>query len=83
VRAAAQRLGPQVALSVSDAGAGLAAEQRARLFQPFERPGAEPVADSGLGLALSRQLIAAMGGEVRDDSTPGEGTTFTVVLPGA
>jgi PAS domain S-box-containing protein len=83
VRAAAQRLGPQVALSVSDAGTGLAAEQRARLFQPFERPGAEPVADSGLGLALSRQLIAAMGGEVRVDSAPGEGTTFTVVLPGA
>ncbi len=92
VRVSAQRLdatGPSgdgwVTLQVADDGPGLSDEQQARLFNPFERLGAErgPVAGSGLGLALTRQLVEAMGGHVGVRSRPGEGACFTVELPAA
>ena len=74
-----------VALQVADDGPGLSADQQARLFNPFERLGAErgPVAGSGLGLALTRQLVEAMGGRIGVDSRPGDGACFTVQLPAA
>ena len=70
---------------MTDSGQGLDEAQRARLFQPFERLGAQhgPVAGTGLGLALSRQLTDAMGGTIEVDSTPGVGSTFRVRLPSA
>jgi PAS domain S-box-containing protein len=86
VRVSAAALpGGQVELSVQDDGPGLTAEQQARLFQPFERAGAErgPVPGSGLGLALSRQFAEAMGGRVDVRSQPGVGSVFTVILPAA
>ena len=85
VRLRAHAAGEQVELAVTDSGPGLDAAQRARLFQPFERLGAQhgPVAGSGLGLALSRQLIDTLGGTIEVDSTPGEGSTFRVRLPSA
>jgi PAS domain S-box-containing protein len=85
VRLRAQAAGDQVELAVTDSGPGLDEAQRARLFQPFERLGAQhgPVAGTGLGLALSRQLTDAMGGTIEVDSTPGEGSTFRVRLPSA
>ena len=72
-----------VEISVSDSGPGLDAMQQARLFQPFERLGAQrgAVAGTGLGLALSRELAEAMGGHIEVESVPGEGSTFTVSLP--
>jgi signal transduction histidine kinase len=85
VRLRAQAAGEQVELAVTDSGPGLDETQRARLFQPFERLGAQhgPVAGTGLGLALSRQLTDAMGGTIEVDSTPGVGSTFRVRLPSA
>ena len=85
VRLRAQAAGDQVELAVTDSGPGLDEAQRARLFQPFERLGAQhgPVAGTGLGLALSRQLTEAMGGTIEVDSAPGEGSTFRVRLPSA
>ncbi|MDO8420308.1 MAG: PAS domain-containing protein [Rubrivivax sp.] len=85
VRVRAQAVGDQVELAVSDSGPGLDEAQQARLFQPFERLGAQhgPVAGTGLGLALSRQLTDAMGGTIEVDSRPGEGSTFRVRLPSA
>ena len=85
VRVRARSAGDQVELSVTDSGPGLDEAQRARLFQPFERLGAQhgPVAGTGLGLALSRQLADAMGGAIEVDSTPGVGSTFVVRLPAA
>ena len=67
VRLRAQAAGDQVELAVTDSGPGLDEAQRARLFKPFERLGAQhgPVAGTGLGLALSRQLTDAMGGHDR------------------
>jgi signal transduction histidine kinase len=74
-----------VAITVADSGRGLDAEQQARLVHPFERLGAErgAVAGTGLGLALTRQLVLAMSGRLDVDSEPGVGSRFTVTLPGA
>jgi len=75
----------QVDISVADGGPGLDAMQQARLFQPFERVGAQhgKVAGTGLGLALCRELTQAMGGHIKVESAPGEGSTFTLSLPAA
>jgi len=70
-------------LAVSDEGAGLSSAQQARLFQHFERLGAEAsgVPGSGLGLVISRELAHSMGGELQVLSRSGAGSTFTLVLP--
>jgi signal transduction histidine kinase len=75
--------GSDCLLHVVDNGPGLTESQCARLFRPFERLGAQggPVPGSGLGLALSRQLTEAMGGQIGVSSRLGEGSTFTVRLP--
>jgi len=55
------------------------------LFRPFERLGAQhsAVPGTGLGLALTRQLVESMGGRIHAESTPGVGTTFRLWLPRA
>ena len=70
-------------LSVRDEGPGIAPELQGRLFQPFDRLGAESTAveGAGIGLALTRSLAELMGGTVSVRSTPGEGATFLVTLP--
>jgi PAS domain S-box-containing protein len=75
----------EVELAIADSGPGLEAAQVARLFQPFERAGAErgAVGGTGLGLALSRQLVEGMGGTVSVDSQPGQGAVFRVRLRAA
>ncbi len=72
-----------VRLAVSDEGAGLSPAHQARLFQHFERLGAETsgVPGSGLGLVISRELAHSMGGELQVHSRSGAGSTFTLVLP--
>jgi len=74
-----------VELSVADSGPGLDPAQQARLFNPFDRLGAErgPVAGTGLGLALSQQFAQAMGGSIGVHSRVGEGATFSLRLPAA
>jgi CheY-like chemotaxis protein len=73
----------RVRLSVSDKGAGIAPENIARLFKPFERLGADltEIEGTGIGLAISKRLIEMMGGTIGVDSTPGQGSTFWVELP--
>ena len=73
-----------VQFAVSDEGPGLTPAQQARLFQHFERLGAETsgVPGSGLGLVISRELAQSMGGELQVQSRSGAGSTFTLVMPG-
>lgn len=67
-------------LTVADTGIGISAEQQARLFQPFQQAGPS-IGGSGLGLSISRKLTELMGGSVGLESTEGEGSTFSVMLP--
>jgi PAS domain S-box-containing protein len=68
----------RVRVIVSDTGFGIAPDKLARLFTPFERLGAEAtgIEGTGLGLAVSRGLAAAMGGELGVTSEPGKGSSF-------
>jgi CheY-like chemotaxis protein len=74
--------GDRLRIEVSDGGPGIAPEKMDRLFVPFDRLGAENtgVEGTGLGLALSRHLVEAMGGTLRAESTLDVGTTFFVEL---
>jgi putative PEP-CTERM system histidine kinase len=70
-----------VAIAISDQGIGMDSDfLRNRLFQPFSstKPGG-----FGIGAFEARSLIAAMGGRLGVDSHPGQGTTFTILLPAA
>jgi signal transduction histidine kinase len=72
--------GPAARIDVIDTGAGIPDEARERLFEPFFTTKA-PGKGTGLGLFLSRKIVAAYGGELRVESAPGRGTTFSVILP--
>ncbi len=73
----------RVRILVEDSGRGLSEEEVARLFRPFERLGAQhsEIEGTGIGLALSRQLAALMGGSIGVQSTPGVGSVFWIELP--
>ena len=75
--------GEWIRLAVRDTGPGFGPEEKARLFQPFERLGAErtSVQGTGLGLALTRKLVEGMDGSIGVDSEPGVGSTFWIRLP--
>ena len=68
-------------VSVTDEGAGLSAEQQAKVFDKFERLGRSGDGGSGLGLYISRRLARAMGGDLTVAAAPGEGARFTLELP--
>ena len=72
-------------IAIEDTGSGLTDEQLARLFQPFERLGHETtgIEGTGLGLVITRSLIAQMGGSVTLSSVPGAGTLARIELPAA
>ena len=73
----------RIRIAVRDTGRGISPEDLPRLFTPFERLGpANPdIEGTGLGLALSQRLIAAMGGALSVESSLGEGSVFTIELP--
>ncbi|WP_447747965.1 transporter substrate-binding domain-containing protein [Pseudomonas nicosulfuronedens] len=80
-RVAGERLALEV--SVQDSGIGVTEEDQRQLFEPFSqvvRSGDESRGGTGLGLTICRKLAEMMGGTVRMESRPGEGTTVTVKL---
>jgi signal transduction histidine kinase/ActR/RegA family two-component response regulator len=72
----------RVTIEVADTGIGIAPSLQARLFQPFDRLGAErsTIEGTGLGLALSKAWVEAMGGTIAVSSEVGGVTTFSVEL---
>jgi signal transduction histidine kinase len=75
--------GASVAIAIRDEGVGIPADEQQHLFDRFFRGRqlADAVAGTGLGLSLVKHVVSAHGGEISVMSTPGKGTTFTVVLP--
>lgn len=81
VTVTARREGELVVIAVADEGDGIAAGDLARVFQPGVRlTAARP--GQGLGLAVVRTIARAHGGDVEVESSPGQGSTFRLVLPG-
>lgn len=74
--------GADARISVVDRGPGLTPEQRARLFQPFQRLRAtQGPPGIGLGLYVVRRVAEALDGRVEVESTPGRGSRFTITIP--
>lgn len=82
--AAARAADGRVRILVTDTGMGIAPVNQPHLFQPFNRLGAEytDVEGTGLGLALSKLLVEAMGGSIGFITEMGRGSTFWFELPG-
>jgi signal transduction histidine kinase len=84
VRIRLRRCGDRAEIAVSDTGAGIAAADLPRVFEPFFRTDAARSRDAGgagLGLAVARAIVRRHGGDVTCESEPGRGTTMTVRLP--
>ena len=79
-----EREGGRAAIRVRDEGMGIPAEEQAHVFEKFFR-GAEAkerrVKGTGIGLAMVKHIVEGHGGEIRVESKPGRGSTFTILLP--
>ncbi len=80
LRITAAPAGERVVVEFADTGTGIAPKDLARIFDPFftTKP---PGEGTGLGLSVARELLKAMGGDIRVESAPGEGSVFRVELP--
>ena len=73
----------EVSISVKDTGPGLSAKQLERIFEPFNRLGAEntEIVGTGIGLTITKRLMEHMEGSIQVESKEGQGSTFTLHLP--
>ena len=73
----------EICISVCDDGVGITAEEQKKLFTRYYRGTntKEKPEGSGLGLAIARQIVTLHGGDLVVKSRPGEGTTFSILLP--
>ncbi len=78
LRFSVERKNGHVAIDVSDTGTGIAAEDRERVFTPFYTTKAQ---GTGLGLAVTHDVVAAHGGRIELETELGRGTTFHITLP--
>ena len=84
VRILGSAAGGRVELRVVDRGPGIPLDERERVFEPFQRLGDRPSGDGvGLGLAVARGFVEAMGGEVEIEDTPGGGLTMVLAFEAA
>ena len=84
VSLAAAADGDEVVFRVRDSGIGIPDAHLERVFEPFwqvEQAASRRVGGTGLGLSVTRRLARLLGGDVTVESTPGQGSTFTVRLP--
>lgn len=84
VLVSATKDGSRVFIRVKDSGIGVAVDARARIFESFEQGDgstAREFGGTGLGLAVTRQLVGLHGGQISVESEPGKGSTFTFDLP--
>ncbi|MGE0082426.1 MAG: ATP-binding protein [Thiohalomonadaceae bacterium] len=84
VRVTVSTQGGGVRFEVTDTGCGIPADKHDFIFEPFtqvDSSATRAVGGAGLGLAISRRLVQAMGGTIRCESRPGAGSRFTVDLP--
>jgi len=76
--------GSNLKVSITDQGAGIPPEEKARLFMPFERGSTKKTAgekSTGLGLVIARKIVEAHGGSVSVESETGKGATFSFTIP--
>jgi two-component system, OmpR family, sensor histidine kinase KdpD len=83
VEVSAEIAADQVSLIIADSGPGVPAELRDRIFEPFQRLHDRSTTGLGLGLAIARGFMEAMGGQIRPTDTPGGGLTMIISLPTA
>lgn len=78
-----EQRGQQVAISVSDQGTGIPAEELPLLFEPFTRlvSARRKTKGSGLGLYIARAIVEAHGGQIAVESAPQQGSVFRATLP--
>ncbi|HEY6247604.1 MAG TPA: ATP-binding protein [Pyrinomonadaceae bacterium] len=81
IRIAAEPRGGYVAISVSDTGTGIPQEYLPHIFEKFVQVPGTPTGGAGLGLAISRLIVEAHGGQISVQSEVGQGSTFTFTLP--
>ena len=84
VRVSGEETGNEVCLRVHDTGRGIPASELESIFQPFVQLDSGSTREhggSGLGLTISRSLVAGMGGRLTVESQPGEGSVFSLFLP--
>jgi two-component system sensor histidine kinase KdpD len=81
VRLEAGAVGDRVDIRIVDRGPGIPEADRVRIFEPFQRLDDRRTGGVGVGLAVARGFIVAMGGELNVEDTPGGGTTMVVGLP--
>lgn len=83
VRVEAHRSADGIELAVIDTGEGIATEDLERVFEPFFRGDpSRQGAGAGLGLALAKRIVEALGGSISAQSEPARGSRFAVLLPG-
>jgi signal transduction histidine kinase len=85
VKLSLKSLKDKLLINVTDTGIGIAQENLAKIFEPFEQlrtsEGGRSTQGIGLGLTLVKEMVSALGGEIKVDSVPGKGSSFSVSLP--
>jgi PAS domain S-box-containing protein len=80
IRIAAEQLGPKWIVRITDNGIGIASEHREQVFELFKRLHGPEIPGAGIGLAVCRKIVEAMGDAIWVESAPGRGSTFCFTI---